>query len=106
MAFPPNGTEMISPVLDHGEISGYERVSVRQGWISEPEDIWCHVDSDIPGEYEVVLSIGMSDGTTHETRSVAEFLGTLWNMCPAQFTSMRVAMAELAYDQTDRSILN
>ena len=59
-----------------------------------------------PGEFECVLSIERPDGTTIRTREVVEWVVELKASCPAAYTSLRLAMAAEAMDQTGAEILN
>ena len=106
MAVPPNGREMVRQVIYRGDIEGYERVRVRRGPVTAPEDRWADPDDWIPGEHEVVLSLESRDGTKVSTRDVVEMLCELWAMSPAQFTRMRIELAHMAMDMTDPSLRN
>lgn len=106
MAFPPDSGELVRPVFDRGDNTGYERGRVKGCPVTEPEDRWADPDDWIPGEHEVALSLEGRDGTNVSTRDVVEMLGELWAMSPAQFTRMRLALAHMAMDTTDPSLLN
>lgn len=87
---PPNGSTIVCPVIEKGDIVGYERTRVRQCNTTEHTDLW---------QVECVLSIEQH-GSVFKTRDVVEMLAELQHRSPMQFTSLQLASALFAMDET------
>jgi hypothetical protein len=101
MAFPPLGGELVQPVIESGDITGYYRVRVHQADITEEQDLWVRTDDVLPGEFQAELAVG-----DYRTRNGADWLAELMTVSPTQFASLMLEAARFAQDQTGIAIRN